>query len=263
LGESAICAILPHMRFLWLTLLLIISPAYAWPEQLNIAFEEGQYREAATIAQAEENADSLAFAARCLLAEAMSAPDHQPPQTIVVEAEQLARQALEREPNHIEGRLQLAIALSLRAHPLTTREAMRAGYGGDAKELVESVLEDDPDNFYANGFMAVWNVEVVRHGGSVGSAILGASVKKGRRFYSAAAEIAADDAPTHWQYARALAALNAKKYRSEIEMALTAALTADAGTALEQVMQDRAQILKTALETQDRKAVQALAAGML
>lgn len=251
------------MRVLILTALLTTPLAHAVPQQWSEAFEDGAYRTAAMEAQIEQSADNLAFAARCLLAQAMSAPDHQPPQDIVIEAEALARQALEQEPDHIEGRLQLAIALSLRAHPLSTREAMRAGYGGDAKELVEAVLVDDPDNFYANGFMAVWHVEVVRRGGSVGSAILGASVKRARRFYSDAAEIASDDASTHWQYARALTALNAKKYRNEIDMALNAALSAEAETALEQVMQDRAQTLKTALETQDRKSVQDMAARML
>lgn len=228
-----------------------------------VAFEQGQYRQAAVEAEAAQTPDSLAFAARCLLAEAMSAADYEPPEALILRAEALARQAVAREPEHIEGRLQLAIALSLRARPMSTREAMRSGFGDEAKELVASVLEDDPENFYANGFMAVWNIEVVRRGGSFGSAIMGASVKKGHGFYASALAVERDDAATHWQYARALAALNARKYRGEIDAALSAALSAEAETELERVMQARAAKLQDALATQKRRDVEALAAAML
>mgnify|MGYP001052356272 CR=1 FL=1 len=251
------------MRYLLALLILALPPAFAEQAAIDEAFSAGQYREAAMQAQVQQTADGLAFAARSLLAEAMSAPDHIPPQDIVVEAETLARQAIEQDGDHIEGRLQLAIALSLRAHPLTTRETMRAGYGGDAKALVEAVLEDDPGNFYAHGFLAVWNIEVVNRGGSIGSAVLGASVKKGRAHYQNAIAVSADDPATHWQYARALTALNARKYREDIDAALKAAVSAPASTALERVMQHRARTLQTALETQKRRDVEDLAAAML
>ena len=107
------------------------------------------------------------------------------------------------------------------------------------------------------------SIEVVRRGGSLGSAVMGASVKKGRQHYQNATRINGDDASTHWQYARALAALNARKYRHEIDTALTAAIEADASTALERVMQARAKKLQFALENQKRRAVEKLAAEML
>ncbi|MEL7231457.1 MAG: hypothetical protein AAGJ85_02985 [Pseudomonadota bacterium] len=251
------------MRYAILAALLISAPANAAPEWLSVAFEDGRYSDAASEAEAAQTADSLAFAARCKLAEAMSNPDFEPPIALVFEAEALARRALELEARHIEGRLQLAIALSLRARPLSTRQAMRSGFGHEAKALVEAVLEDDPDNFYAHGFMAVWHIEVVRRGGSVGSAVMGASVRKGRRHYEAALAINSDDASTHWQYARALTALNAKKYRADIDTALISAITVDAPTALDRVMQDRARDLAQAITTQPRRDVEALAEHML
>ncbi|MEO1642258.1 MAG: hypothetical protein AAFR74_02900 [Pseudomonadota bacterium] len=251
------------MRYLILAALLLSVPAHAAPEWLSIAFEDGRYSDAASEAEAAQTADSLAFAARCKLAEAMSNPDFEPPEALILEAEALARRALEMEPSHIEGRLQLAIALSLRARPLSTRQAMRSGFGDEAKALVEAVLEDDPDNFYAHGFMAIWHIEVVRRGGSVGSAVMGASVRKGRRHYQAALAINSEDASTHWQYARALAALNAKKYRAEIDVALMSAVKVEAPTALDRVMQRRAHDLSLAITAQSRREVEALAERML
>ncbi len=245
-------------------MLIWISPAAFADEDAHlIAFTEGRYEDAAAIVQITESPDSLAFAARSLLAEAMSAPDFVPPSDLITQAETYARAALAAAPDHIEGRLQLAIALSLRARPLSTREAMRTGFGEEARDLVEAVLEDDPHNPYAHGFLAVWHIEVRRRGGAFGASLLGASVKNARHHYQAAIAAAPEDASIHWQYARALAALNAKKYRGEIETGLQAALDCTADNSLEDVMRNRAEILRQALHTQKRSETQRLAADML
>lgn len=247
-----------------IALFLALTPAaFAEDEAHLIAFTEGRYEEAATLAQQSTTPDHLAFAARSLLAEAMSAPDFVPPPVLIDEAEILARTALETNPAHIEGRLQLAIALSLKARPLSTREAMRTGYGEDAKALVEDVLADDPDNPFAHGFLAVWHLEVRRRGGTIGASVLGASVKKGRRHYQSAIAASPGDASIHWQYARALAALNVRKYRNEIETSLQAALDCHTDSSLEDVMRRRAELLQFAIENENRSVVQRLATEML
>ncbi len=251
------------MRWI-IALLIACSPAaFAEDEAHLIAFTEGRYEDAAAVVDAARSPDNLAFAARSLLAEAMSAHDFVPPPMLLDEAESYARAALASEPDHIEGRLQLAIALSLKARPLSTREAMKTGYGEDAHALVEAVLEDDEGNPYAHGFLAVWHLEVRRRGGAIGASILGASVKKGRKHYQRAIEAAPGDASIHWQYARALAALNAKKYRDEIESSLDAAVNSQADTTLEDVMRRRAQFLQDTLHTQKRATTERLAIEML
>lgn len=251
------------MRWL-IAMIIFASPAAMADEEAHrIAFTEGRYADAARIADLSSTPDSLAFAARSRLAEAMSAPDFVPPAELVSEAELLARAVLADDPQHVEARLQLAIALSLKARPMSNRQAMRAGHGEEAKALVESVLEDDPSNTYAHGFLSVWHVEVRRRGGAIGASVMGASVKKARRHYQAAIAMAPDEASIHWQYARALAALNAKKFRAEIETALDAAIMSGTDSSLEGVMQARAQTLQSSLNTQKRSEVERLAAEML
>lgn len=245
-------------------LLWICTPvAVAETSARLTAFADGRYHDAVTLAQAEQSADNLAFAARSLLAEAMSAEDQIPSQQLAEDAERFARRALEIEPDHIEGRLQLAIALSLRARPMSNKEARKSGFGSEARRLVESVIEDDPDNFYAHGFMSVWHIEVVRRGGTLGSAVMGASVRKGRSHYERAIALDPDDASTHWQYARALTALNARKYRREIENALESAFVAACETQLETTMKSRATVLRTAFQEQTLREVELLASRML
>lgn len=251
------------MRLFFIFWLFLIPAAFAEEDAQLIAFSEGRYTDAIALAQTEISADALGFSARSFLAEAMSVSDFDPPLENIKSAEALARKALEIDPTHIEGRLQLAIALSLRARPLTNREALRAGHGDEAKALVDSVLTDDPQNLYANGFLAVWHIEVRRRGGAIGASFMGASVKKGRDHYAAAIAVDAGDASTHWQYARALCALNAKKYRAEIEQALKAAIASPIETELERIMQSRAQALYDVLKSKPRQSAEAHARQML
>lgn len=226
------------------------------------AYVSGNYPAAlARIANAPD-ADSRAFAARILLAEAIS-QDGQPPAALLQGALDEANQALARQPGHIEGRLQKAIALSLIIRPMSAGEVRSSGLGGEARDLAEGVLAEDPDNLYAHAFLAVWNVEVVRRGGMIGAMVMGASLDKAREHYRAAAELAPGDAAIHWQWARALAALNARKHRKEIDAALGAALAAPVDSDLERVMQARAALLRQVLETDGVKAAEARALDML
>ena len=226
------------------------------------AFDDGRYAEAARIAVATDTADAYALAARAVLAEAMCA-GVQPSDEVLMQAEALAGLALERDPHHIEGRLQLAIALSLRVRPMSKLEAWRTGLGEEARDLAESVIMDEPANAYAHGFLAVWHVEVVRRGGGFGASMMGASKDDAFAHYELAAALAPQDAGLHWQMARALAALDPARYRDEIDLALARAIAADDTTALQRVMVARAWLLSDALVTQDSETVEALAAGLL
>ena len=253
----------PIMRWFVAFIMMTTLTATAEEEAHLIAFSEGRYADAARVAETSDTPDSLAFAARSLLAEAMSAEDFGVSPILVEQAERLSRDALADSPNHVEARLQLAIALSLKARPMSLREARRTGYGDDAKRLADSVLRDDPSNKYAHGFLSVWHIEVRRRGGAIGASLMGASVNKARRHYQAAIALSPDDASIHWQYARALTALNAKKYRNEIDAALAQAIGCGAETRLEQVMQERALNLQSVLSTEKINVAEALAARML
>lgn len=250
------------MKRMFVTAFLFAPAAFADVAAYNTAFEQGRYVQAAEIAAQDETSDALALAARALLADGMSG-EEQPSTALLLRAETYARRALELDPVHIEGQLQLAIALSLKMRPMSTREARRTGYSGVPRTLAESVLAADPENAYAHGLLAVWNVEVVRRGGPLGSAIMGASVREAREHYKVAVMSRPGDASIHWQYARALAALNPRKYRRDIDAALAAAQASPLDDALETTMFTRCDRLQAALSTLSPDAVEALAEDML
>jgi len=245
-----------------LILFSLISPAYGQGKDAIEAYVSGDYERALADTANAADADSRAFAARVLLAEAICR-NGQPPEALLNNALDEANAALDRQPGHVEGRLQRAIALSLMVRPMSTGEARRSGMGSEARDLAEAVLADDPGNLYAHGFLAVWNLEVVRRGGPIGAMIMGASIDKARDHYRIATQIAPGDAAIHWQWARALAALNAKKYHGDIDTALDAAIASPVGSDLERVMQARAVQLKQVLDTDGPRAAEALALDML
>lgn len=251
--------------FICLTLFFIgiARPATADVNVALRAFETGEYAQALAELVADEGADVAALRARIMLADAMTIDAYEPPAWLISDAETAAEQALAIDPNNVEGRLQKAIALSLQARAMTLKAARKSGHVEQAKALVEGVLRDDPTNKYAHGYLSVWNLEVLRRGGRLGGMIMGASRKEAQAHYQRAVAVDSDDASVHWQYARALAALNLNRYEDDVRAALTAALASTCETQLEQVMQTRAEALLDQLNDQGIEMAEASARKML
>lgn len=240
-----------------LFLAALAAPALAHPHdrELRAQYQRGDYLAAAAAAEAAASADDLAFAARAVLAHIMT-HDADPDPQLVDRARRDAEGALALDAVHAEAKLQLAIALSLQSRAMDALDAWNAGLGERGRKLAGEVLAADPSNVYAHGFLAVWNVEVRRRGGSIGATFMGASVGEGRRHYAEAARLSPDDIGVHWQWARALAALDARRYSAEVRAALDKALAAQVDDHVEEVMQARARRLSEALASGARTAQQ-------
>ena len=91
---------------------------------------------------------------------------------------------------------------------------------------------------------------------------MGARLDKELSYYDAATRLAPDDVGIHWQYARALVALDASEHAALASQALARAIAANAGDHVEQVMQSRAAQLAAAL-TGDKESAQKLAQVLL
>ncbi len=205
-------------------------------------------------------APSDTLVAQALLSQQMCS-DGQPEPAAVQQALRFAEQALMADENDQDARLQKAVALSLLARQMPARRAR--GPVAEARELAEHILAETPDDVHANAFMAVWHIEVRRRGGRLGALLMGARVKDAHSHYQRAVASDPDDASVHWQYARALALLDAQKYEAEILSALEAALTCDIDMELEAVMRARAESLLLRMKTGDYQSAEILAARLL
>lgn len=162
-------------------------------------------------------------------------------------AETLALQALAIDADNIEARMQLAIAISIQARDMPMGKARKERVAERMKAYAESVLKDDPDNAWAHGFLAVWHVEVRRRGGTIGAAIMGASLDKARTHFAYVEKSASDNLILRWQYARALAALDPERYDDEIRAQLQDVSTLTCQDQIEQAVQKRAEKLLGAI----------------
>jgi len=238
--------------------------AFAQPEEAFAAYTAGQYEAAARLGEADGSAPGYALAARAVLASGVQEAGVEPSAEVLRRAQALARRALALDAGNAEARLQLAISLSLETRPMSLRAARRTGYGRLTRDLALSVLRDEPDHPYAHGFLAVWNIEVLRRGGRLGALIMGASLEQGRYHYAEAAKFAPDDGAIHWQWGRVLTATNPKKYRREIDLALAASIASQRDDALEGILQIRAADLRARLDSDaDIGAIKAYAASLL
>lgn len=222
-----------------LSFFVLIACAHADDASFR-AFETGRYQEAFELAEASSaTADRYAFQARSVLAHCIYQGGDPAPERLK-QAEELARKALAADPDHVEGRLQLAIALSMQTRNMSLREIDRTGYGTASRDLAEEILQEDPRNAWANGFMSVWHIEARRVAGAFLAGMVGASLKKSEAFFEAA--MAADPAnlTLKWQYVRALMAFNPKRYEDEIMQGLQEIAAADPADALEEVLKARA-----------------------
>lgn len=240
----------------------LAAGAQTVPEEALEAFRSGLYERALAQTGEGQPADLSAFRARVLLAQAVTVTS-EPPEPFIREALAEAEEALSFDPGHVEGRLQKAIALSLLLRPMSPVQAARTGLGQKSRSLAEDVLEDDPDNFYAHGFLAVWHLEVVHRGGMIGSAVMGASLGSARMHHAAALRQRPDDIGLHWQWARSLAALDAGRHRAEITGALRQAGAVPPENMLESVMQARARELLAACDRLKPGELSRLAETML
>ena len=237
--------------------------AHAQGGEAVSAFSKGDFLRAAELSEERKEADSLAFAAQSILADAMVNSAGNPDQRRLERAKALALRAMDIDAAHIDAKLQLAIASSLQARPLSNRQAMRSGLGQKARRLAEDILLEDADNAYAHALLAIWNMEVFRRGGRIGARIMGASVITAMEHYDAARLATPDDGSLHWQWARVLAATNAKRYKEHIDVALLAAAAANTDDALEAAMKARAAKFKQDIETLSYDEIEALAASLL
>ena len=239
-----------RFRILFLSISLGISAPATWSDEAPrlTAYHDGDFEGAYSIAEAEEpSADTLAFMARAILADCIVIGTD-PPDEQLKRAESLAARALQLDDAHIEAKLQLAISLSLQARNMSVNEARKSGYGELSRLLANEVLDADPDNAWAHGFLSVWNVEVRRVGGMIGASIMGASLDKAETHFKAAAASDPANLTVKWQYARALTALNTNRYEEDILSVLQDIAGREPGDAIERSLQIRAIALVEMIE---------------
>ncbi|MCU0882115.1 MAG: hypothetical protein MUF14_05540 [Hyphomonadaceae bacterium] len=150
------------------------------------AFDRGEYLQAAILAEASGDADGLAFAARARLATTLLTGASRISTAELTRCRRLAQQALRLQPDHVEGRLQLAIALGLEARRVAPALALARQLPQRVRGLIEEVCTDAPREPWGHAIRGSWHLEGVRLAGSQATRLLGASSETGSAAYARA-----------------------------------------------------------------------------
>ncbi len=245
---------------------LALSTALAHAEPPGAAlglYAAGDYVAAADLAeQNTQSADSLAFAARALLAACVVDGNNRDVAAMLGRAERGARAALEIDPRSVEARLQLAIVFGMRGRRASLPEAFALGYAPRGRRLIDEALTLAPDSAEAAALLGAWHLEVIRRGGGTGAITYGARVAEGLAAFERARELAPDNGAIALQYAVALTELDAPGHAQRIGELLNAVLALSPHDALEAYSHGVAARFAAALETGGPHAAARLAHAM-
>jgi tetratricopeptide (TPR) repeat protein len=233
---------------------LPFSPAV--PKEAQSLYGDGHFLEAASVAKQHDTAQSLAFAARATLMHAGYLASGDAASKELKDGETLAREAVEKDPNDVEGMLELVIALGYRSREEGNMQAHRDGYGRQARHLIEKAIELAPDDPWARAAYGGWNAEVVARAGAFAAGLFyDASRKKAVASFDKAVELDPDNPVIRVEYATALVRMDPKHPDLDaIRRQLDAALKVHPKSAVDRILQDQGRELLDAVNagTPDR-----------
>lgn len=185
------------------------APASAEPPSAALRlYTTGDYLAAAAAAETSPSPSALVFASRALVAASMTASDRAGIDAWLARAETSASEALERDPDSVEARIQLALTLGIEARRTSVREAIRRDYAGRGRRLIRQAIARAPDNAEAHALMGGWHLEVIRRGGRAGAMLYGARFDAGIAAFERARTLAPNDGMIALHYAVALLQTN-------------------------------------------------------
>jgi tetratricopeptide (TPR) repeat protein len=219
-------------------------------DEANRLFENGRYREAASLAAKVNTASSLALAARASLAYAIYMADPLQRPIEVEKGATFASKALDLDPNHVAARLQLVIALHQQARAATPIGAFFLGYADEARSHLDTALKLEPRNPWVHSLLGGWHLEVVRRAGSLlAEDLYGASLKDGHTAFSKALALRPRNIVMQYNFARALLLSDSDTYWTEAVGALEAALSATPTSHLDRILAARARAILDAVNS--------------
>jgi tetratricopeptide (TPR) repeat protein len=170
------------MRSLPLILILLAISVGAAADGLPRAealYEAGEMREAAATARTLGSAEAYSLAAKASLVEAVYQADDGERTALLEQAIRDAKEALALNPQSVDARLHVAIALGHLAEDDIVGAQMN-GYVEEGKRLIDQALALAPDDPWAHGLLGMWHLQVVRHAGrTLAGSLYGADPRTG------------------------------------------------------------------------------------
>ncbi len=252
-----------HLMLLYVAALALVlsslTPIRGEPEDLDRVaqlYRDGQFIEAAKLAEQAGDADGFAFAARALIADVMSSEPGHASSNVLKQAEKDARAALDLDGNHLEGHLQLAVTLGLKGRRVGRLRAHFQGLARDGKIHLDQALEQAPDNAWVLSVLGGWHLEIVRRAGpKTADWLYKANKDTGMDYFERALSTAPHTLPIRHHYALLLLSFDEPALHERAKAVLTEAVEATAGDYFDRISQQRCGELLSALESNRSRTI--------
>ena len=237
-----------HIATLAILFGLAAVPAFAEDTALSL-YEKGDYAGAIAAGEAKGDADGLTIATRAALSDAkLNNPSCL---DCFKKVEALAGRAIAADTKRPEAYIYQASAMGFENHIMGTLASSTAGLPSKSKQVIDKAMALAPNNPLALAGLGGWNIEIVHGGGAFGRWLYDASFDAGVKAFKQAIAAAPNDVIVRYEYALQLAAYDPKGQHGEIVAQLTAASSAEAPTAYEKALQERAKHLNELLAKND------------
>jgi hypothetical protein len=248
-------ALLQALAFTALTAL----PAAAADPDPHALYAEGRFVEAAEAAAFDAvSADAQALSAKSYAVAALLAASDADAAAWSDAARAHAEAAVALDPHHIEGRLQLAVALGLQSRRRGGFEAYLDGMPQHGLALIEAATADAPDEPWAHAMLGAWHFEALRRGGRWARRLLHADLSVGEAAFERAEALDPGDAAIAAQLGLAYLSLDPERYSGPAVSALDRALSLPARDAFESAMQERAREARALIDADDYAALESV-----
>lgn len=217
-------------------------------------YDEGQFEAALAAARALNTADGFALASRTglVLVRYFMAPGERPAAIAAALAD--AQQALEMDPDHLEGNLQAAISIGYRGK---LRRSISDAWAG--RRYIDTALAHHPESSWARAALGGWNGEVVMEAGRFfASALFGAKRKRAVRHFRSAVEAEPGNIGIRTSFAITLLRFRRSRFEAEAITLLSGTISLAAENALDEILLQQSRDLLLALREGRRGDLKAL-----
>ncbi len=148
-------------------------------DQALAAYSEGRFVEAAEIAKTLGNSSGYALAAKSMVIHARYIAADPEKKQLLEKAIELARKAIESNPENADGYLWLSRALGRHSRHISKAQATKENYAKQTREAIENALRIDPQMSAAHVSMGRWHTGIIdRVGQLMGRTLFGTRKKR-------------------------------------------------------------------------------------
>ena len=209
-------------------------------EEAETAYAEGRFLEAADIGEALATSDGYALAAKSIAIYGHYMVEEEERQAFFERATGLGEKAVEADPDNPEAHYQSAHAVGRYSQTIGALTALRRGYGGRIRDLLETTLA--LDSLYAEAHLALggWHADIVDRAGKMMARITyGANRGDATMHFERAMELMPDSRLVMLEYALRLPLLKGREGRQLQREMMQTASELPLGDAYDRLIQER------------------------